>query len=79
MIIVSIVAYILAPWLIRILLPGFAHDADFGQLVTAMRIMLFSPFFLGLSNLFSSLTQMRHRFLVYAASPVVWAMAVAAA
>jgi putative peptidoglycan lipid II flippase len=37
-----------------------------------MRIMLLSPFFLGLSNLFSSLTQMRHRFLVYAASPVVY-------
>ncbi|MEI8249331.1 MAG: lipid II flippase MurJ, partial [Candidatus Taylorbacteria bacterium] len=29
-------------------------------------------FFLGLSNLFSSLTQMHHRFLVYAASPVVY-------
>jgi putative peptidoglycan lipid II flippase len=37
-----------------------------------MRIMLLSPFFMGLSNLFSSLTQMHHRFLVYAASPVVY-------
>src|SRR3989344_1688983 len=34
--------------------------------------MLLSPLFLGLSNLFSSLTQMKHRFLVYAASPLAY-------
>jgi putative peptidoglycan lipid II flippase len=68
-VVVSIVAYILAPWLVRTFLPGFAHDADFGQLVTAMRIMLFSPFFLGLSNFFSGVTQMNRRFLIYSLSP----------
>jgi putative peptidoglycan lipid II flippase len=72
MIVVSIIAYILAPWLIRTLLPGFAHDVDFNQLVTAMRIMLFSPFFLGLSNFFSSVTQMNRRFLIYSLSPILY-------
>jgi putative peptidoglycan lipid II flippase len=70
--IVSVIVYILAPWLIRTFLPGFAHDVDFSQLVTAMRIMLFSPFFLGLSNFFSSVTQMNRRFLIYSLSPIFY-------
>ena len=72
MIVTSAVAFVLAPWLIPHFLPGFAHDPGLPDLILSMRIMLFSPFFLGLSNLLSSLTQMRHRFLVYAASPVVY-------
>lgn len=69
---ISIIIFILAPWLVPTILPGFAHDPALPQLILAMRIMLMSPIFLALSNLFSSLTQMRHRFLVYAASPVVY-------
>ena len=57
---------------LRTFLPGFAHDVDFAQLVTAMRIMLFSPFFLGLSNFFSSVTQMNRRFLIYSLSPILY-------
>ena len=72
MVVVSIVAYILAPWLVRTFLPGFGNDADFGQLVSAMRIMLFSPFFLGLSNFFSGVTQMNRRFLIYSLSPSLY-------
>jgi putative peptidoglycan lipid II flippase len=72
MIVVSAAAYILAPRLVPIVLPGLRHPAELKILIESMRIMLLSPFFLGLSNLFSSLTQMRHRFLVYAASPVVY-------
>jgi putative peptidoglycan lipid II flippase len=72
MIVTSVVAFFMAPWLVPKLLPGFAHDPALPDLIISMRIMLLSPFFLGLSNLFSSLTQMNHRFLVYAASPVVY-------
>ncbi len=72
MVIVSGLAYVLAPWLVPHLVPGFANDSALPELILSMRIMLLSPFFLGLSNLFSSLTQMNHRFLVYAASPVVY-------
>ena len=72
MAIVSAIVFFLAPYLVPIALPGFAHDPALPQLVLSMRIMLLSPFFLGLSNLLSSLTQMHHRFLVYAASPVVY-------
>ena len=72
MIVVSGIVYVIAPWLVPKLFPGFAHDLALPELISSMRIMLLSPFFLGLSNLFSSLTQMHHRFLVYAASPVVY-------
>ncbi len=72
MIAVSAIVFWIAPWIIPKLLPGYAHDPALPDLILSMRIMLFSPFFLGLSNLFSSLTQMRHRFLVYAASPVAY-------
>jgi putative peptidoglycan lipid II flippase len=69
---ISAIMYIVAPWLIPKVIPGFANDPSLPELILSMRIMLLSPIFLGLSNLFSSLTQMRHRFLVYAASPVVY-------
>lgn len=68
----SLIVFFLAPYLVPFALPGFAHDPALPALITSMRIMLLSPFFLGLSNLYSSLTQMHHRFLVYAASPVVY-------
>jgi putative peptidoglycan lipid II flippase len=70
------IAYALAPYLVPIVMPGFKSAAEQHILIETMRIMLLSPFFLGLSNLFSSLTQMRHRFLVYAASPVVYNLAI---
>jgi len=72
MVITAAAACVLAPWLVPKVLPGFVHDPALPSLIASMRIMLLSPLFLGLSNLFSSLTQMRHRFLVYAASPVVY-------
>ncbi|MFA6295574.1 MAG: lipid II flippase MurJ [Candidatus Paceibacterota bacterium] len=71
-IITSVVAFILAPWLVPWAIPGFYNDPALPELILTMRIMLLSPFFLGISNLFSSLTQMKYRFLVYAASPVVY-------
>ncbi len=72
MVISSAVAYVLVPYIIPLLLPGFADDPSLHDLIVSSRIMLLSPFFLGLSNLFSSVTQMHRRFLVYAASPLFY-------
>jgi putative peptidoglycan lipid II flippase len=72
LIIASVVVYFLAPRIVPLLLPGYESDPALLDLISTTRIMLLSPIFLGLSNLFSSLTQMRHRFLVYAASPVLY-------
>jgi putative peptidoglycan lipid II flippase len=77
-VIVSAVVCAFAPHIVPWVMPGFAHDPSLPELVLSMRIMLLSPIFLGLSNLFSSLTQMRHRFLVYAASPVVYNLGIIA-
>lgn len=71
-VVASAVAYFLVPYLIPILLPGFADDSSLADLILSSRIMLLSPFLLGLSNLFSSITQMHRRFLVYAASPLFY-------
>ncbi|HEY4504088.1 MAG TPA: lipid II flippase MurJ [Candidatus Paceibacterota bacterium] len=71
-IIVSIVVFFFVEPLIKILLPGFVNDVSFPELVIATRILLLSPIFLGMSNLFSSITQMYRRFLVYALSPLVY-------
>ena len=72
MVIASALAFFLVPYLIPFFLPGFAHDAALPDLILSSRIMLLSPFLLGLSNLFSSMTQMHRRFLVYAASPLFY-------
>ncbi len=78
MVLASAIVYVLAPWLVPVAMPGFAHDPLLPSLILSMRIMLLSPILLGLSNLFSCLTQMRHRFLVYAASPVVYNLGIIA-
>ncbi len=69
---VSALTYIFIPDLVKLLLPGFTNDPYLGELIDATRILLLSPIFLGLSNFFSSITQMRKRFLVYALSPVIY-------
>ncbi|MES2437208.1 MAG: murein biosynthesis integral membrane protein MurJ [Patescibacteria group bacterium] len=67
---VAIVAFILTPWLLRLLFPVFTDD--FPLLVTMTRIMLLSPIFLGFSNFLASITQIYKRFFIYALSPVVY-------
>jgi putative peptidoglycan lipid II flippase len=71
-VVVSAVTYFLIPQLITILLPGFKDDVFLPELISATRILLLSPIFLGLSNFLSSITQMHRRFLVYALSPVFY-------
>jgi putative peptidoglycan lipid II flippase len=71
-IVVSVVTYFFIPWLIKLLLPGFADSAFLPELITATRILLLSPIFLGISNFLSSITQMHKRFLVYALSPIIY-------
>ncbi len=71
-IIISIIVFFMAPWLIKILLPGFANSPELLELIIATRILLLSPIFLGISNFFSSITQMHKRFLVYALSPILY-------
>ena len=65
---ISLAAFILAPWLLRLLAPGI----DSPELLMLTRILLLQPIFLGASNILANLTQMRHRFFLYSISPLLY-------
>lgn len=71
MVIVSALLYWLMPWLAKMTAPGFSPEAQ-AQLVSFSRILLWSPFFLGISNLLGSVAQSLRKFLVYALSPLLY-------
>ncbi len=52
----------------KIIFPRLFEAGLGPQLVTASRIMLFSPILLGFASFFASITQIQNRFLVYALS-----------
>ena len=66
------IAFVLAPIIVPFILPGFSDPETLKVLVALTRILLLSPIFLGFSNLFASLTQLRSRFFIYALSPLVY-------
>lgn len=68
---VSVIAFFAIPVLAPIVAPGFSDEAR-EQYVLLSQILLLSPFFLGLSNLFGSITQTSRRFFVYAISPLLY-------
>lgn len=71
MIVVSVVAFLALPFLAPYLAPGFTPEQQ-AQLVLLARVMLLSPFLLGISNLLGSVTQGLHKFFVYALSPIFY-------
>lgn len=77
LLVVSVVAFFLVPALSHIVVPGFTEEARM-SLVTLTRIMLVSPFLLGLSNLFASITQLERRFIVSSISPVLYNLGIIA-
>ncbi len=70
-VLVSGVVFLLSPFLIRSVFPGFDGEEQV-QVISIMRILLLSPILLGVSNLLGSLTQSRNRFFVYSMSPLVY-------
>lgn len=67
----ALVLGVLAPLLMRFLAPGFSSDLR-ALATTLTRIMLLQPIFLGLSSVVSGLLLAHHRFLAYAAAPVLY-------
>ena len=73
MALIALIAAVLAPFLIRLVAPGFtAGTPEASQLVLLTRILLLQPILLGGSNILSNLTQMRDRFTLYAVSPILY-------
>lgn len=72
MVLAGALAFVLTPYILKILFPTFAGSDTFPDLVGLTRILLLSPIFLGFSNLLASVTQIYKRFFIYALSPVVY-------
>lgn len=67
----ALVAFFLSPYIMRLVAPGFS-ESERSLAILLTRIMLLSPIFLGLSNIFSSVVQSFQRFLSYALAPVLY-------
>lgn len=65
------IAYVATPALVLQLAPGFDAVAR-EELIVLTRILLLQPILLGASNVLASLTQLRSRFALYAASPLLY-------
>lgn len=58
------------PFVQPFLFPGFVESADELRLLT--QVLLLQPLFLGISSLFGVVTQLGHRFVLYAISPLIY-------
>lgn len=72
--VISLAAFILAPWLLELMVPGINSP----ELVLLTRILLLQPIFLGASNILANLTQIRHRFFLYSISPLLYNLGIIA-
>ena len=71
-IIVSVLAYILIPYLAPKVFPGFTDSKTLSSFIILARILLLSPILLGISNFLASITQVHNRFFIYAISPLLY-------
>jgi putative peptidoglycan lipid II flippase len=70
---ISLILYALAPVIAPLIAPGLATTAaSSASLILLMRILLLQPILLGASNTIASLTQLRHRFILYSISPLLY-------
>lgn len=69
------VVFALMPTLMHIVAPGITDPAVLDKIILYSRILLLQPFFLGVSNLLGSYTQLKERFLLYACSPLIYNLA----
>ena len=68
--VVALIVFVIAPFLVPIMFPGLMEQGE--TLVLLMRILLLQPLLLGISSLFGVVTQLSHRFVLYAISPLIY-------
>jgi putative peptidoglycan lipid II flippase len=71
------VAFFFVPVLSRHLFPGF-DAGSLSKVISLTRVLLLSPIFLGLSNIFGTLTQAYRRFFLYSLSPILYNLGIIA-
>lgn len=69
--ITSAVLFLFTPFLVELLVPGFAFEAK-QKAIELTRIMLFSPILLGLSAVVSGVLQSLKAFFIYSLAPVLY-------
>ena len=67
---IAVVLALTAPWYVSYLFPGYAEQA--AELAILLQILLLQPLLLGISSICGVITQMHHRFVLYAISPLVY-------
>lgn len=71
----ALLMIVMAPHLMAFLFPGI-NDQE--ALVSLSRILLLQPLFLGISSMFGVVTQLGHRFVLYAVSPLIYNLGIIA-
>ncbi|MBI2450594.1 MAG: murein biosynthesis integral membrane protein MurJ [Candidatus Nealsonbacteria bacterium] len=67
----AIILFILSPWLVKLMAPGFTESAQ-SMLLILVRILLVQPIILGISNIFSGVLHYFSRFLAYSLAPILY-------
>jgi len=62
--------WLAAPYIVPFIFPGMVDHTP--AVVTLLRILLLQPLLLGISSLFGVVTQIGHRFVLYAISPLIY-------
>lgn len=71
LILISILLFIFTPWILKLTTPGFSLEAQ-RECANLTRLMLLSPIFLGLSNVFSGILNYFKKFLVFGLCPLLY-------
>ncbi|MCX6762286.1 MAG: murein biosynthesis integral membrane protein MurJ [Candidatus Moranbacteria bacterium] len=71
LIVLAAILAIFAPFLMKIITPGFSEE-KFHGVVTLTRIMFLSPIFLGISGIFGGILNSFKRFLIYSLAPIMY-------
>jgi putative peptidoglycan lipid II flippase len=66
----AVVLAALAPWYVPYVFPGYAEQS--ATLTVLIQILLLQPLLLGISSICGVVTQMHHRFVLYAISPLLY-------
>jgi putative peptidoglycan lipid II flippase len=69
---VGSIASLAAPWILERAFPVLVANGALDELVTLSRILLLQAVLLGFSNVAAAVTQFKHRYALYALSPLVY-------
>jgi len=68
---ISFIFFILTPWLVKWIFPGFGPE-HYKLAIPLVRLLFLSPIFFGVSNLLSGILQYFQRFFVYSLTPILY-------